>query len=485
MTKDTNNNNTDGDEEHARILQEQFREEVQRQASPQSWQQIEGAFSSSPPRNNDMSLEGAPVSNKNGRVSSRNGSAPSPSVPPRLSTPAKKKKKAKSSAATPETQASTPSPHRSAPFDSSYVDEKRGREDKRRPSSSGRSTPLSSPRGSPKKSPPASIDTCIDSFGEPVSVDTYYVDTSKDARVARRLDLELRDAELASRLANEESSAAFAVESTRAAPQDRDSFAESPPEKPETCRQKFTYYSLRIISAVLMTGIAFLVYITMFGGQTSDALDPETWLPGWPDEDPMLGSVNEHNVWKTKGQSGLRLQVLNNLESDSNWREIFQSSIEQWNEGSPKAVDMSVRQMSYDPDCRAVRRSMKVCNGNYGPTNWRGVNQILLQNEYIITSLAKMNDYYLEGTNRAQKMYTMCHELGHGLGLGHSDENFHNKDLVITFQLYPLRNWIAIIFSSTTSQLYFFAIELPGQLHGLHWTAREEHATWCYQLWIT
>lgn len=23
----------------------------------------------------------------------------------------------------------------------------------------------------------------------------------------------------------------------------------------------------------------------------------------------------------------------------------------------------------------------------------------------------------------------MCHELGHGLGLGHTDENFHNKDL--------------------------------------------------------
>ena len=40
-----------------------------------------------------------------------------------------------------------------------------------------------------------------------------------------------------------------------------------------------------------------------------------------------------------------------------------------------------------------------------------------------------MNDYYLEGTNEAQRMFTMCHELGHGLGLGHSDENFHNADL--------------------------------------------------------
>ena len=40
-----------------------------------------------------------------------------------------------------------------------------------------------------------------------------------------------------------------------------------------------------------------------------------------------------------------------------------------------------------------------------------------------------MNDYYLQGTNEAQRKFTMCHELGHGLGLGHSDENFQNSDL--------------------------------------------------------
>jgi hypothetical protein len=47
----------------------------------------------------------------------------------------------------------------------------------------------------------------------------------------------------------------------------------------------------------------------------------------------------------------------------------------------------------------------------------------------LLSTVAKMNDYYLEGTNEAQRMFTMCHELGHGLGLGHSDENFRNADL--------------------------------------------------------
>jgi len=157
-------------------------------------------------------------------------------------------------------------------------------------------------------------------------------------------------------------------------------------------------------------------------------LDPSAWLPGFPDEDPMLGSVGDHNVWKSDG-AGLRLQIINNLDADSDWNEHMESSISEWNNGEPDAVTLNIRTMAADPECRAVRQAMKVCNANYGPTDWRGVNQILLQDDYIITSLAKMNDYYLEGTNKAQKQYTMCHELGHGLGLGHSDENFHNVDL--------------------------------------------------------
>jgi len=208
---------------------------------------------------------------------------------------------------------------------------------------------------------------------------------------------------------------------------------------PDDCREKAVYYSIRVAIAFLATGIAFVIYVALFGRQTSDSLDPASWLPGYPELDPSVGSVDEHNVWRPvdgdgggiggDSRGGLSLTVLNNLVAGSDWNTYLATSIAEWDGGTPDAVTLNIRSMAHDPDCRAVRRAMKVCNANYGPTDWRGVNQILLQDGFILTSLAKMNDYYLEGTNRAQKQYTMCHELGHGLGLGHSDENFHNEDL--------------------------------------------------------
>ncbi|KAL7533097.1 hypothetical protein ACHAXR_008566, partial [Thalassiosira sp. AJA248-18] len=180
------------------------------------------------------------------------------------------------------------------------------------------------------------------------------------------------------------------------------------------CRRKTVYYTARIGLSVVIAGIAFVLYITMFGSRTTDALDPSSWLPGYPEMDPSLGSVGEHNMWKPTNDNnndGLTLTVLDNLQYGSDWDEHLQSSIAEWDNGTPDAVTLNIRTMTHDPDCRAVRSAMKVCNANYGPTDWRGVNQILLQDEYIITSLAKMNDYYLEGTNKAQKQYTMCHEL--------------------------------------------------------------------------
>ncbi|KAL7431143.1 hypothetical protein ACHAXH_002558 [Discostella pseudostelligera] len=306
-------------------------------------------------------------------------------------------------------------------------------------STSTRSSPRGSPRGSPRNS-----------FHNNVSM-------LDDEAMARRLEQELQDAELAASLERAERAApvhptAISVPSATVGntgnnntPQlglsQRDgrstttlSSASSSWNNSNSCRGRTLHFVLRMLVVLLMAGITFIVYVAVFGKQVSDSLDPATWLPGYPESDPSLGSVGKNAKWipldgEVEG-NGLTLSVLNNLASGSDWDEYFNTAIYDWDNGTPDAVTFSLRTMdSYDPDCQAVRRAMKVCNGNYGPTDWRGVNQILLQDNYIVTSLAKMNDYYLEGTDIAQKQYTMCHELGHGLGLGHVDENFYNSDL--------------------------------------------------------
>lgn len=70
-----------------------------------------------------------------------------------------------------------------------------------------------------------------------------------------------------------------------------------------------------------------------------------------------------------------------------------------------------------------------VCNGNYGDTEFHGVNEILVFGDTITASVAKLNEFYLSRSTGARRQYTMCHEIGHGFGLPHSDENFFNLNL--------------------------------------------------------
>ena len=40
-----------------------------------------------------------------------------------------------------------------------------------------------------------------------------------------------------------------------------------------------------------------------------------------------------------------------------------------------------------------------------------------------------MNDYHLDKMSDAAKQNIMYHELGHGFGLGHRDEDFHDPGI--------------------------------------------------------
>eukprot|EP00339_Tiarina_fusa_P027688 CAMPEP_0117021000 /NCGR_PEP_ID=MMETSP0472-20121206/15892_1 /TAXON_ID=693140 ORGANISM="Tiarina fusus, Strain LIS" /NCGR_SAMPLE_ID=MMETSP0472 /ASSEMBLY_ACC=CAM_ASM_000603 /LENGTH=330 /DNA_ID=CAMNT_0004726355 /DNA_START=118 /DNA_END=1110 /DNA_ORIENTATION=+ len=165
-------------------------------------------------------------------------------------------------------------------------------------------------------------------------------------------------------------------------------------------------------------------------GNFTDVLDgignfsaPDLW-----DNDPYL-SDNTTQSWKTSGQGGLELELLNAL--DDSWQGEFAVAVTDWEEGDPDSLTLTTKKVNVDYACKPVDGVMKVCNGNYGNSGWLGINEIVSQvsNGRILSSVAKMNEYYLLNADEYERQFTMCHELGHGFGLPHTDESFTNVDL--------------------------------------------------------
>ncbi|KAL3802543.1 hypothetical protein HJC23_012562 [Cyclotella cryptica] len=164
-----------------------------------------------------------------------------------------------------------------------------------------------------------------------------------------------------------------------------------------------------------------------------DLLDPSSWLPSLLDHldyNPHGGDTPyDFSLWNTgRSCKGLEINVVDNV--DERWKPYLTQAVSDWDNGSPDALTIRVRQISvYDPECTPVRNVLKVCNGDYGDTDWVGINVAIVVNDYISSSVAKMNDYHLDRMREGSMQWTMCHELGHGFGLGHWDEKFYNRDL--------------------------------------------------------
>ena len=157
------------------------------------------------------------------------------------------------------------------------------------------------------------------------------------------------------------------------------------------------------------------------------------------DSDPFAGfggtGTNANTTtgltWRNaNGKGGLELEIVNAL--DDRWASYFAEAVADWENGDPDALILTTSMAkSPDPSCAAIDGKMKVCNGDYGDTGWRGVNELVFDGKNRIqTSVAKMNEFYLDaGSSDNEKQYTMCHEIGHGFGLAHTDENFMNAPL--------------------------------------------------------
>jgi hypothetical protein len=147
-----------------------------------------------------------------------------------------------------------------------------------------------------------------------------------------------------------------------------------------------------------------------------EELTDADWEAGF-NEDPYAGIAGAGknytiDIWEgTNGFNGLTLTLQNAL--DSTWQEEFAAAVGDWQKS--EALTLTTIEVSVDNTCVKVDGVMKVCNGNYGATGWVGVNEVEMgyMNKsdpgVILSSVAKMNEYYLEHASYAQRQYTMCH----------------------------------------------------------------------------
>jgi hypothetical protein len=149
------------------------------------------------------------------------------------------------------------------------------------------------------------------------------------------------------------------------------------------------------------------------------------WAPG------MQQNPDDAVKWRSDGSGGLQLELVNALSSE--WYQFFDAAVLDWDNGSPDSLTLQTSVASAPlPDCPDDQADgiMLVCNDDYGETDWKGINKVLMQSGYIIASTARMNDHFFSANSEDNKRrYTMCHEIGHGFGLPHTDETFWNRDL--------------------------------------------------------
>ncbi len=178
----------------------------------------------------------------------------------------------------------------------------------------------------------------------------------------------------------------------------------------------------RIIAAALASGIAIagILSTPVKADHTQSSPEgPVVWSPGTrsvrlldstSDGVRALGVVDEAAANWSRGQDEIAYDV------------------------RPASNTLEVRAGCSMPDSGEIR----ICSADYGKTGWAGHFDWNLVDGYMRKGRIRINTNYMDGqadgepafgdgTVRSEYLYTICHELGHGLGLGHRGSQLDSR----------------------------------------------------------
>ncbi len=137
-----------------------------------------------------------------------------------------------------------------------------------------------------------------------------------------------------------------------------------------------------------------------------------------------IAGTSAANYHWARTQSKFTLEVGDNVSG--NWDRLLRRTLADWNKNDTVTLH-KVSGQTNPKQCRPVTGRVEVCNWNYGTgTGWLGLTQLYLDRGHIEAATVQMNDSYLNArrnkynTNDARR-HTLCHELGHTIGLDHVD----------------------------------------------------------------
>jgi hypothetical protein len=136
---------------------------------------------------------------------------------------------------------------------------------------------------------------------------------------------------------------------------------------------------------------------------------------------PAAAVTQSWNGYRWSRTGPLAIQIGNNVTSQ--WTSLFTSTAAVWSLANN--IDfVTTAGRATSSACGAVYGTVQVCNSKYGFNGWLGYTNVWLANGFIVQATVRLNDSYFASAkynNAAWRMATICQEMGHTLGLDHTN----------------------------------------------------------------